>query len=147
MVTFEFTVTVDRPVEEVFAYLTDPEKLPEWQSMVLESSKLSEGPVSAGTKMTEVRKFLGRRFESTVEVTQYEANRRFDVKTVSGPIPFSVTQTFTPSDGGTSITVHGEGEPGGFFKLAEPLVGRQAQRQVQNDFSTAKDLLEGEGAS
>lgn len=37
MINFEFTVVVNRPVEEVFAYLTDPQKLPEWQSMVLEA--------------------------------------------------------------------------------------------------------------
>jgi hypothetical protein len=36
----------------------------------------------------------------------------------------------------------GEGEPGGFFKLAEPLVARQAERQFKGDFETLKELLE-----
>jgi hypothetical protein len=35
-----------------------------------------------------------------------------------------------------------EAEVGGFFKLAEPLVGRAARRQTETDMATLKDLLE-----
>jgi hypothetical protein len=35
-----------------------------------------------------------------------------------------------------------EGEPGGFFRLAEPLVVRTAEKQLENDFSTLKKLIE-----
>jgi len=41
--------------------------------------------------------------------------------------------------------VHAEGEPGGFFKLAEPIVARASERQLKGDFETLKDLLEGGG--
>ncbi|MEA2507739.1 MAG: hypothetical protein QOH48_2357 [Actinomycetota bacterium] len=62
---------------------------------------------------------------------------------VSGPIPVKMTQTLeSPTPGTTSITVSGEGQPGGFFKLAEPLVGRQAEHHWQQDFGTLKDLVE-----
>ncbi len=92
--------------------------------------------------MTEVRKFLGRRMESEVEVTAYEPDRRFALKVVSGPVPFTYEQTLEPSDGGTAVKVLLEGEPGGFFKLAEPLVERAVRRQVQADFEQLKDILE-----
>ena len=147
MVRFGFTEVVNRPAEEVFAYLTDPENLPEWQSMVSESRKDSPGPMDVGTRMTNVRNFLGRRIESQVEVTAYEPSRRFDVQVVSGPVPFKVSQTLEATDGRTTIRVEAEGEPGGFFKLAEPLVARQAERQFKNDFATLKDLLEARATS
>ncbi len=35
-----------------------------------------------------------------------------------------------------------EGEPGGFFKLAEPLVVRAVGRELANNLATAKDILE-----
>jgi hypothetical protein len=35
-----------------------------------------------------------------------------------------------------------EGEPGGFFKLAEPLVERAVKRQIHADFEQLKDILE-----
>ncbi len=145
MVKFEFTVDVNRPVSEVFEYLTDPANLPEWQSSAIEAKKDTPGPMGQGTRMTEVRKFLGRRMESTVEVTEYEPDRKFSLKALSGPVPFEVHHTFESEGGGTRIRFVGEGDPGGFFKLAEPIVARNAERQFKGDFETLKDLLESRG--
>jgi uncharacterized membrane protein len=147
MIRFEITEVVDRPAEEVFAYLTDPEKLPEWQSMVSESRQDSSGPMSVGTRVINVRNFLGRRIESQAEVTAYESPRRFDLRVVSGPVPFQISHTLEPREATTIVNVKAQGEPGGFFKLAEPLVGRQAERQFKNDFATLKDLLEARASS
>jgi hypothetical protein len=66
---------------------------------------------------------------------------------VSGPVPFSVTQVLEPRDDGTRLSFVGEGEPGGFFKLAEPVVARVAERQFKNDFETMKDILESSAAA
>ena len=142
MVRAEHTVTVNRPVSEVFAYLTDVDNLAQWQDSVIEARKDSEGPVTTGTRFTEARKFLGRRVESTMEVTEHDPERRFSLKVLSGPVPFQVSHAFEEANGGTRIRIVVEGEPGGFFKVAEPLVGRQAKRQLQGDFDTLKDLLE-----
>jgi uncharacterized protein YndB with AHSA1/START domain len=142
MAKIAFTTDVNRPVEEVFAYVTNPANLPEWQSGATEGRLEGAGPVGVGSRMVEVRKFLGKRIESTLEVTQYEPNRRFAFKAVSGPIPFGVDHTFEPLDGGTRIHVAGEGEPGGFFKLAEGLVMKAVERESKKDFETLKDLLE-----
>jgi hypothetical protein len=35
-----------------------------------------------------------------------------------------------------------EGEPGGFFRLAEPLVVRAVERELRNNLATLKDVLE-----
>ncbi len=140
MVRVEHALVIERPPAEVFAYATDPSKLPEWQSTALEAR--SEGPVQQGAHMTEVRKFLGRRMETEVVVTAYEQNRLFALKVVSGPVPFTYEQTLEPSDGGTRVSVVLEGEPGGFFKLAEPLVERAVRRQIQADCEQLKDILE-----
>jgi uncharacterized protein YndB with AHSA1/START domain len=143
VVTFQFTVIVNRPVDEVFSYLTNIDRMPEWQSMVLEARKTTPGPMAVGTRIDDVRKFLGRRLESTVEVTAFEPNKSYDLTVVSGPIPVTMKQRLeSPTPGTTCITVNGEGQPGGFFKLAEPLVGRQAERHWRQDFETLKDLVE-----
>ena len=145
MVKVEHSVTIDRSPSEVFDYIADPSKLPEWQSTALEASTESGGPLALGARAVEVRKFLGRRMESTMEVTAYEPGRELSFKVVSGPVPFRVTQMLSAADGGTRIDIVLEGDPGGFFKLAEPLVARAAKRQLEADFSTLKDLLEARG--
>jgi uncharacterized protein YndB with AHSA1/START domain len=141
MIRFQFSLDIDRPPAEVFAYVTDAERLPEWQSSAVEARW--QGEKARGARIHEVRKFLGRRMDSDLEVTEYEPDRLFALKAVSGPVPFSVHQTLEPRDGGTRLTFVGEGEPGGFFKLAEPIVGRVAERQFKGDFETMKDILEG----
>jgi uncharacterized protein YndB with AHSA1/START domain len=140
VVRVEHSLVIERPPAEVFAYTTDPANLPEWQSTALEAR--SEGPVQEGAHMTEVRKFLGRRMESEVEVTAFEPDRRFALEVVSGPVPFAFEQTLEPIDEGTRVSIVLEGEPGGFFKLAEPLVERAVRRQIQADFEQLKDILE-----
>jgi uncharacterized protein YndB with AHSA1/START domain len=140
MVELEFAIVVERPPSEVFAYLTDVGNVPEWQSSAIEA--VADGPMGIGTRINEVRRFLGRRMESTLEVTEYEPDSKFSLRTLSGPVPFEVHHTLRPSNGGTSLTFVGKGEPGGFFRLAEGLVARQAERQFKGDFETLKDLLE-----
>ena len=145
MIRIEFSVDVNRPPSEVFAYITDADRLPEWQSGAVEAQWLGEK--ARGARIREVRKFLGRRMETELEVTEYEPDRRFDLRAVSGPVPFAVTQTLEPRDDGTRLSFVGEGEPGGFFKLAEPVVARVAERQFKNDFETMKDILESSAAA
>ena len=142
MLNLEESVVVERPIEEVFAYLTDPAKIPDWQSSALEAHIEGGGPMRAGSTVLEQRKFLGRRMESTMEVLEYEPPRRFRIKVSSGPVPFEVTNTLSAADGGTRINAALEGEPGGFFRLAEPLVARAIARELRNNLEQLKDLME-----
>ena len=68
MIEVEHTLEIARPVEEVFAYLTDVARLPEWQSSA-ESAEL-EGELREGARIKEVRAFMGRRATSTLEVSE-----------------------------------------------------------------------------
>ena len=142
MITIEYSVMINRPVEEVFSFVTNPENNSQWVSGLIEVKLTSPGPMGVGSTGTDVRQFLGRRIESTWEVTAHEVNRKSAFKVSSGPLPMEGTWTFEPVEGGTNVTFKVEGDPGGFFKLAEPLVGRIAKRQIENDHNNLKDLLE-----
>jgi hypothetical protein len=85
---------------------------------------------------------LGRRIENGYEVTEYEPNRKVSMKTTSGSIPADVTITFEPAEGGTRLVLSVEGDTGGLFKLAEPVVARIMSRQQDANFANLKDLLE-----
>jgi uncharacterized protein YndB with AHSA1/START domain len=145
MVKVKGTVVINRPIEEVFAFLTNPDKAPQWQGLILESKQTSEGKVDMGTTGQVVSQFLGRRIESTWEVTEYELNRKASFKTTSGPFPYTNSATLESVDEGTEVTLMAEYEVGGFFKLAEPIVARMAQRQADTDYANLKDLIEAHG--
>jgi uncharacterized membrane protein len=142
MARAEHSVVIEQPPDRVFAYLSDPGNLPKWQASALEATQEPPGAMAAGTRIRELRKFLGKRMESVMEVTVYEPGQEFSLKVVSGPIPFHVHQTFESLGAGTKIDVVIEGEPSGFFKLAEPLVVRAVGRELANKLETLKDILE-----
>jgi uncharacterized membrane protein len=95
-----------------------------------------------GTTGRFVSKFLGRRIENESVVTEFEPNRKYSWQSKSGPFPFQASMTFEGTEGGTQVNATIEAEPGGFFKLAEPLIVSMAKRQFQSDFDNLKDLME-----
>src|SRR4028118_940213 len=113
----EESVQINRPLEEVFEYVANPENLQEWTGTVIEISKDTPGPLLEGSTFTSVAKFLGRRIESPFEVTAHEFPRRHSHESTGGPLPMEWAPTFEEGAGGTRYTRVAEGEPGGFFGL------------------------------
>jgi uncharacterized membrane protein len=142
MAKLEISIVINRPVEEVFAFLSNLENSPKYISGSVETKKTSEGPVGVGTTYRTVRKFLGRRIEEETELTAYEPNRRIASKGKAGPITAEGQVTFERVNGSTRVTVTMVAEPGGFFKLAQPLLVSMAKRQFEADVANLKDLME-----
>ena len=61
---------------------------------------------------------------------------------VEGPFPLEARYSLAPAENGTRLTLVVEGEPGGFFKLAEPLVVSMAKRSYEADLNNLKEMLE-----
>ena len=130
-------------MEKVFQFTVSSDHDSQWQSGVLAASQTSEGPMEVGATFMQEFQFLGRLVRSTFEVTEYVPNVVFGFRTTSGPIPIKGSYTYEKlAEDATRITMQAESEVGGFFKLAEPLVARTAQRQWEANFLTAKDILE-----
>ncbi len=83
----EESVQINRPLEEVYEYVANPENLPEWTGTVIETRKDTPGPLLEGSTFTTVGKFLGRRIESPFKVTAHEFSRRHSHKSAGGPLP------------------------------------------------------------
>ena len=142
MAQLEVGIQINRPIEEVFAILGNPENGPKWSSGSSEVMITSPGPIGVGTTYRSVRKFLGQRIESETEVTEYEPNQRIASKSISGPFPMESSVTFEPVKGGTRVTAILVGEPGGFFKLAEPVLVSRMKQQFETDLAKLKDMME-----
>ena len=142
MIKVENTVTILKPVEEVYAFTNDPNKTTEWQGGV-ESVKYPEGAPKVGTQFTEVRKFMGREMNTTLEITALEPNAKYAAKTLTGPVSYELNVTFEKVGEGTKMTTVIEGETGGFFKLAEGMVAKQLEKTLEESSKRLKSLLEG----
>jgi len=141
--TVSQSVVINQPVENVFAFFADTNNITKWQTSIIESRATPEGPAQPGTKVTDVRTFLGRKMESTYEFTDVEPNKRIALRSISGPFPYQGTMNFE-SEGGTAtrVTFDAEIEPKGFFKLAEGMLAGTMKKETETQLATAKQLLE-----
>lgn len=142
MAKIEISTVINRPVDEVFAVLSNSENAPKWNPSSIEAKKTSAGPIGLGTTFRGVSNLVGQRLESESEIVEYELNRRITTKGSQGPIQTKSQATFESVGGGTRVNLTLEGDPGGVFKLAEPLVVKLGHRQFQAAFDNLKDLME-----
>jgi Polyketide cyclase / dehydrase and lipid transport len=81
--SFENTVMITRPIEDVFAFLSDFENVPKWNYAIVETRKVSEGVVGVGTIYQQVRS-VPSRSEESFEVTAYNPPRHRRCEANSG---------------------------------------------------------------
>ena len=142
MIKNEKSIIIQRPIEEVFAFVSDLQNATQWQSGVLEVRRVTEGPLGIGTQFAFVRKFMGRKMEAISEFLAYEPNSKVVFKNNSGPMDFENSYLFEATDEDTRLTSILEMQPKGFISLAEPLIDAGLKREMETAFGDLKDLLE-----
>lgn len=141
MLHIENSVVVNRSPEVVFAMGADLGQLADWNTTVLAVTDYAT-PALAGSTFKQIAVFLGKKIPSEHVVTAYEPHRLFAFKSTAGPVPSEITVTFEAIPQGTRVTEVIEGEPGGFFRLAGPLLAAALNRQRTADLSNLKALIE-----
>ncbi len=142
------TVFIDRPADDVFAFISNPENNPAWQGGMRECRITSEGPLGVGSTYEQVASFLGRRINSSFEIVGFELGQMIKGTTTAGSFPITFTRsTEAQSEGGTMVSALVEGEAVRFFRIAEPLLRRMVQRSIDKDYQKLKQLLEGSQGS
>jgi uncharacterized protein YndB with AHSA1/START domain len=135
---FRGTAVIDRPIEEVFAFLADGENDPKFSPRVLEISKVTDGPPGVGTRYKSTVKDAGAKTKREFELTEFEPPTKIRWAERSKNI---VTATeggydLAPEGTGTRVTIHNVLEGHGFGKLIAPLALRSA-RKGADDFARA----------
>ena len=141
MAKVETSIVVNRPVGEVFQFISVNENALQWQPGLLEA-RVTNDVTGVGRAWIDVVQFLGQRLEVPFRVTDWQADRKIAFQSTGGPIPMQGSYAFEPAGDGTRVTFLLTGEPGGFFKLAEPVLMQILQRQWQTNLANLKDVLE-----
>ena len=136
-------IVINKPRDEVAGFASDPENDSTWIGGIVEAKTLTDPPFGVGTKVARVASFLGRKMHYAPEVFEYEPNALIAMST-DQPFPMTIRYKFTDagSDGGTKMTIRVQGEGGGFYKVAAPLLGMMVKRNVSKDLERLKVLLE-----
>lgn len=144
MTTIVESVEISRAPADVFAYVTDPSRLPEWQASVVDVQQ-ADGPVQVGKRVVVTRKAGPRQMASTAEVAALEPPRTWSIRGVDGSVRGNVRGRVEPVNGGnrSRVTIELDLQGHGIGKLLLPLVvNRQAKRELPENMQRLKERLE-----
>ena len=138
MLEFENAIPIDRPIDEVFAFLSDFENIPKWTYYVLEVRQLSESPIGIGTTYHQLRKTDQQDFH----IIEFEPNNTVAVKTLPQSSP-SFERRFTLYEEGDTTQIRDQwkldtGRPA----LLERLARGRVKSAVSENLRKLKELLQ-----
>lgn len=129
---FSTRVTIKRPREEVWNYLTDFAHAAEWMKGVDSMNQTSDGPLGVGTRFV----FRARGADHVTEVTAYEPLQQISLTSTQGGITATYNYLLKDIGEDTELILNARCEASGLWRLVHPLVVYAMKRsdapQVQN---------------
>jgi len=142
MATADLSVTIERPIEEVFAYVVAIENLHEWTPVIQDSWPLSGNPPEVGSTYMVKAQVMGITMEIPSEVTGYKSNWLYAYKSY-GTLAYEDTITFQETEAGTIVTEHLNMRSEGWFsRLLDPLKLIISKRSHRENQQLLKTVLE-----
>jgi uncharacterized protein YndB with AHSA1/START domain len=142
MAKVEKSIVISAPVEEVFAYVQEPENLLSFWPGLMEVKDVAQLP-NGGTRFTWVTKMAGMRFQGSSEDIEVVANQRV-VNRTTGGIDSTITWTYQPEDGRTKVIYEVDYTvPIPLLgKLAEAVLLKQNENEAQSMLANLKARME-----
>ncbi|HET8586381.1 MAG TPA: SRPBCC family protein [Candidatus Limnocylindria bacterium] len=131
-----YSVTIARPIQDVFSYVEDGENCPRWRPGVVGIRRVSGQGVGARYAQ-QVRGPMGRSIDADYEITQEQPNQRLEFQTIAGPVRPHGVYLFEPADGGTRLTFSLDAQLSGVRRL---LMGSAVQKTMDAEVRTLDNL-------
>jgi uncharacterized membrane protein len=136
------SITINRPIDEVFAFISDGENGPKWRSDKIEVRHESGSGVGAVYRQT-VPGPGGRRVKADYEVTVHQPPARSEFKAIAGPVrPTGSYVLESAGEGKTKLTFSLDAQLGFVKRL---LMGGAVQKSMDAEMAALdrlKKLLE-----
>ncbi len=142
MINLDLGVLIDKPVKEVFAFVTNPNNMSKWNTAVISLEQITPGAVGMGTKFKNVGEMLGRRIEGEMQVITFEPDSKYGFQMNAGPMQVNVNLSFKTVGTGTKLNLNAQGNPAGVFKLAEGVMQGRVKAMMEENLSRLKSVLE-----
>jgi uncharacterized protein YndB with AHSA1/START domain len=142
MARTERSVEIARPPAEVFPWLFEADKVPQWTTGLERYERLDSGTLARGARFSEALDVSGQRFTVELEVTEYDPPRAaasaFQIRGVD------VVTRYALADGGatTTLTQSVEASGGGIKgRLFIPMIQPHLERKLEADLAALKQRL------
>ena len=139
----EIEIEIERPRDEVAAFVVDPMNATAWYRNIKTVEWETPPPLAVGSRLRFRAQFLGRTHEYTYEVREIEPGVRFVMATAQGPFPMETTYSWEEAGpGATKMRLRNRGEPSGFASVAAPVMARAIRRANEADLRRLRSVLE-----
>ena len=137
------SIEINRPAEEVFAYLDQVDRHNEWQGSLVSTTVETDGPTRVGTQVVERRNVPGGTRDIPYEITEHDPPRKASFRGTAGPLRPVGTYKIDPTGESSSrMYLELDLEGHGVGKLFAIPARRQAAKQMPVDLEKFKELLE-----
>ncbi len=137
MAGFSNSITIGRPVQEVFRFVADFVNMSKWNYYVVEVSKVTLGPIGVGTTFRQLRKTDTQEYK----VIEFEPDRRVAIEMLPPAPALLMRFTFEPAGSSTSLTDEWELK-GGLLGLFGSLAAGRVKSAAAENLDKLKQLLE-----
>jgi carbon monoxide dehydrogenase subunit G len=134
------TVTVDKPLEQVWNFLTDFTTTEQWDPGTVSTDRVT-GDGAPGTVYKNVSKVLGREVEIEYTVVELEPMSLFRLHGKTSSMELHDTMRFEQTADGVSVTYIAEFDPQGAAKLIEPLMPLGLKKLGDDAAASLSDAL------
>jgi carbon monoxide dehydrogenase subunit G len=142
MARFEQLEWIARTPDDVFRFITDSGNAPRLMASVKRMEKLSDGPVSVGTRYRETRVMNGKEAQAELEVVTYEPPHLYSMRNVTEGFETTYHYTFKPEGEGTRVHLAGEVKAGGLKKMMIPVVVAALKKEDGDHLARLKAAVE-----
>jgi carbon monoxide dehydrogenase subunit G len=140
--TRSVAVLIARPLDEVFAFLSDARNRPGWDDSVQSEELTSPEPIGVGSTVRTRMRSMGRDYEIDWEIVEHDPPTRQRIESTSGPFSTTLAYDLSGNSDETSVRFSVTGRPTGPLRLMQPLIARMTQRNLDSAFARLKEVLE-----
>ena len=138
------SIVINRPVDDVFEYMNDVRREPEWQPQFIEAEQSPAGPTAVGSTRRYVSEFMGKRLVNTYVVKIYEPNARLVVETTKDSVLDASSEILWEEvPEGTRVTMALDGRPKGALRFVPASILESTfEKEVVTTLKRLRERLE-----
>ncbi len=144
MPSFSQSIELSRPPEQVFPWLLEDDKVPQWTGDLESYEQL--GPLGPGSRVRQVLAIGGNRFTVELEVTRYEPPRAAESRFSMSGVDIVNVYALERAGGGTRLTQTFDAKATSFkARMIIPVVQGRLEKKLTEDLRRLRGVLDGAG--
>ena len=140
MARFHYTVTVPRAPDEVFPWLFEEDKVPQWTGSLDGYAVI--GALGEGGRIRQTLEVSGHKVDVEMEITRYDPPHAAESRFAMSGLDVVTTYALSANGGGTELTQTLDGNASGFkARMLVPVIQPRLEAKLTEDLERLRELL------